>query len=158
MRWTETRDSYRATLLSGGVLFVLSILVLLLMAASVWAAINTSSRATVSGLPLVLGIWAFGACMAIILVWGCASWVEFPLRGGPVTWGHGSYRDGQTPTAVKLFDVEMVVDSPNYYRLVAILDDGQTRQAMDTLYAGNPATLTALVRQMNPHGGAGVES
>lgn len=85
VRWTETRDSYRATLLSAGVLFVLSALALLLMAGSVSVAIHASSRWSESGLPFFLGIWAFLSCMAIVFLWVCASWVEVPLCGGPIT-------------------------------------------------------------------------
>ncbi len=148
IRWTETRDSYRASLLPGGELLQMWFAILLLMG----GAIACESSAHPLAVPLAVG--ALLLCFRMAAVCRRAPWIDTPLKGGVVTWGRGESTEGWTSTPVRRFELEELPGAAAGYRVVAILDDGRSRQSIITMRSSSPVALAPLVSRLNDHVGA----
>ena len=151
VRWTETRDSYRATFMPDRGLFGLGMFVILMTIAALAIEAGAGRIRLASVFSVLMGLGAFLLCLRMALLWSRAPWIDIPLRGGPITWGRGESTQGWTSTPVSYFDVEQVMRPSACCRLVAILDDGRTRYPIVTMSAGSPTTLAPLVTQLNGH-------
>lgn len=152
VRWTETRDSYRATLLPGGIIGALLCAGTAMMSGAVYWGLFAVRVGSGVGLATALGAGAIILYLLAAYFWWDAPWIEIPLHGGPVDWGRAGSCGGRTPGAPSYFDVEAVPGPIHSYRLVAVMEDGDSRVSIGWQVA-SPAKLAPLVGQLNQHFG-----